>query len=129
VFWSDVAGYGEFTGPGFHQPGSCLFSDLIWDHFLAQNERDFLMAHPFRITGQNTLLWLGLGMAQGYACTVCFGNPDAAMTRGVQAGIFLLLGVTGFVLLGFAWFFIQLGIKARRQGHLPHWQSDKDLKE
>ena len=37
-----------------------------------------------------------------WACSVCFGNPDSPMAKGVTAGVLLLVGVIGFVLLGVA---------------------------
>ena len=36
------------------------------------------------------------------ACSVCFGDPNSQMTQGVQAGVLVLLGVIGTVLLGLA---------------------------
>jgi hypothetical protein len=36
------------------------------------------------------------------ACSVCFGDPSSAMGQGVQAGVFVLLGVVGVVLTGVA---------------------------
>ena len=39
------------------------------------------------------------------ACPVCFGNPNSAQMKGVQAGILALLVVTVSVLSGIAGFF------------------------
>ncbi len=36
------------------------------------------------------------------ACSVCFGDPNSAMTLGAQAGVLVLLGVVGAVLTGLA---------------------------
>ena len=36
------------------------------------------------------------------ACSVCYGDPNSAMTQGAQAGVLVLLGVIGVVLTGFA---------------------------
>jgi hypothetical protein len=37
------------------------------------------------------------------ACSVCFGgDPNAAMVQGVEAGLLVLLGVVGAVLMGLA---------------------------
>jgi hypothetical protein len=47
------------------------------------------------------------------ACSVCFGASDAPMAVGTNMGIFLMLGVTGAVLAGFASFFIYLIRRAR----------------
>lgn len=43
--------------------------------------------------------------ALALACPVCFGNPDSAQTRGVQAGIAALLVVTVAMLASIAGFF------------------------
>ena len=36
------------------------------------------------------------------ACSVCYGDPNAAMTQGAQAGVLVLLGVVATVLTGLA---------------------------
>lgn len=36
------------------------------------------------------------------ACSVCFGDPDSAMTHGVKLAVLFLLGVVLFVLGGIA---------------------------
>ena len=36
------------------------------------------------------------------ACSVCYGDPNSAMTQGAQAGVLVLLGVIGVVLTGLA---------------------------
>ena len=36
------------------------------------------------------------------ACSVCYGDPNSALTLGAQAGVLVLLGVVGTVLMGFA---------------------------
>lgn len=35
------------------------------------------------------------------ACTACFGQNDGPLAKGMNAGIFTLLGVVGLVLAGF----------------------------
>lgn len=35
-------------------------------------------------------------------CAVCFGDPESPMARGVSAGVVVLIGVVGFVLMGIA---------------------------
>jgi hypothetical protein len=47
------------------------------------------------------------------ACPVCFGQSDSPMAKGVNMGIFFLLGVVGLVLAAFAAFFIYLARRAR----------------
>ena len=36
------------------------------------------------------------------ACSVCYGDPNSAMSKGAQAGVLVLLGVVGTVLTGLA---------------------------
>jgi len=48
------------------------------------------------------------------ACAVCYGAPGAAQTRGMNFGIFTMLGVTGVVLGGFGGLFFCFARRARR---------------
>lgn len=48
------------------------------------------------------------------ACATCYGAADAAMTQGMNAAIFTLLGVTGVVLGGIVAAIICLVRRARR---------------
>ena len=50
------------------------------------------------------------------ACAVCFGDPSSSQTRGQNAAIFTLLGVTGLVLTGFIVVIVRF---ARRAKQLP----------
>lgn len=47
------------------------------------------------------------------ACPVCYGASDSPMAEGVNAAIFVLLGITGTVLAAFATFFIYLRKRSR----------------
>ena len=42
------------------------------------------------------------------ACSVCFGASDSPLAKGVNMGIFFMLGVTGVMLAAFASFFVYL---------------------
>ena len=53
------------------------------------------------------------------ACAVCFGASDSAQTQAQNAGIFVLLGVTGVVLGGFAAMSVYFVRRARRYPALP----------
>lgn len=46
-------------------------------------------------------------------CVVCFSSADPLVQNGVNAGIFVLLGVTTMVLVGFAAFILRLVRRAR----------------
>ena len=48
-----------------------------------------------------------------FACPVCWGAPDDPMVKGVNSGIWVLLGLIGFVQLGFVAMFYSFWRKAR----------------
>ena len=43
-----------------------------------------------------------LSAAPALACSVCYGDPNSAMSQGAKAGVLVLLGVIGVVLTGLA---------------------------
>jgi hypothetical protein len=47
------------------------------------------------------------------ACAVCYGNPDSPLTKGMAAGIWVMLGCIGFVLAGFAGVFLYWMYRSR----------------
>ncbi len=47
------------------------------------------------------------------ACSVCFGNPNSAQSKGVVAGVILLLLVTVGVLSAAAYTFVRWGMRER----------------
>lgn len=47
------------------------------------------------------------------ACPVCFGDPNSAMTKGTNNGVFFLLGVIGFVQIGLGAMFVAFWRRAR----------------
>jgi len=49
------------------------------------------------------------------ACAVCFGEPDAPMTRGLNWAILVLGGVVGVVLAGVAGFFLHVQRRTAQQ--------------
>ena len=50
------------------------------------------------------------------SCPVCFGGDDPGMRESLNAGIGVLMGVTGIVLGCFARFFIMLARRADKWG-------------
>jgi hypothetical protein len=48
------------------------------------------------------------------ACAVCFGEPDAPMTRGLNSAILVLGGIVGVVLAGVAGFFVHVQRRTAR---------------
>lgn len=57
---------------------------------------------------------MGLAPRLLLACSVCYGAPGAAQTRGMNFGIFTMLGVTGVVLGGVGGLFFCFARRARR---------------
>ncbi|HEX2120063.1 MAG TPA: hypothetical protein VHL59_00340 [Thermoanaerobaculia bacterium] len=49
------------------------------------------------------------------ACSVCWGAPDDPMVKGVNNGIWVLLGLVGFVQIGFVALFWTFWRRAREQ--------------
>ena len=47
------------------------------------------------------------------ACPVCFGDPNAQMSKGAEQGVWFLLGVMFLVQIGFGIFFLYLRRRAR----------------
>ncbi len=47
------------------------------------------------------------------ACPVCFGSPDDPLVKGASNGVWVLLGVIGFVQIGFAALFWSFWRRAR----------------
>ena len=48
------------------------------------------------------------------ACSVCMGNLESSMTKGMMAGIGVLLGITACVLVSFGCFFVCLARRSSR---------------
>ena len=48
------------------------------------------------------------------ACPVCYGAPDSALTKGMNNGIIVLLGIIGFVQLGIVALFYSFWRRAQR---------------
>ena len=65
-------------------------------------------------------LWLALILVLAtqpqllWACAACYGQDSGPMARGMNWGIFTLLGVIGSVLFGIAAFFVHIGIKSAK---------------
>ncbi|MBM3778042.1 MAG: hypothetical protein FJW23_07345 [Acidimicrobiia bacterium] len=54
--------------------------------------------------------------AEALACPACVGITDSPLQDGMNMGILVLLGLTGFMLSCFAYFFVRLALRAR---HAP----------
>jgi hypothetical protein len=47
------------------------------------------------------------------ACPACFGDPNSAMTHGASNGVLFMLGIVGFVQVGFVALFWTFWRRAR----------------
>lgn len=71
---------------------------------------------PLRWMSRFACLPLMLFLAQSaLACPVCFGAPGDPMTKGVSNGVWVLLGIVGFVQIGFVAMFWSFWRRAREQ--------------
>lgn len=43
-----------------------------------------------------------------FACSVCYGDKSSSLSKGLQSGIVVLLGVLGMVMVGIVSFIIQM---------------------
>ncbi len=69
------------------------------------------------------LIVASLFAPSAHACAVCFGAPNTPATHGLNNAIFFLLGVVGFVQVGFVSLFYTLWRRARElRRHREEWQ-------
>lgn len=67
--------------------------------------------------GALTVLWL---LPQNVsACAVCYGEPDAPMSRGLTWAVVVLAGMITLVLVGVAGFFVHVSRRAKADGSQP----------
>ena len=59
------------------------------------------------------------------SCPVCFGGDDPAVRESLNAGIGVLLGVTGIVLGCFAGFFVKLVRRASAYAQSESWSDSE----
>ena len=61
-----------------------------------------------KLIGTAVLLGLSSAAQGALACAACYGQSDSPMAKGMNAGIYVLLGFIGAVLSGAATFFVFL---------------------
>jgi heme/copper-type cytochrome/quinol oxidase subunit 2 len=66
------------------------------------------------LTATATVVLVGVLPRVALACAACYGAADAAQTRGMNFGIFTMLGVTGVVLGGVGGMIFCFARRARR---------------
>lgn len=54
-----------------------------------------------------------LAAQSAFACPVCFGNPASPLTKGAANAAWFLMGVIGFVQIGFIALFVTFWRRAR----------------
>jgi hypothetical protein len=59
------------------------------------------------------------------ACPVCFSSVEPAVRESLNAGIFVLLGITAIVLGCFLRFFVALARRSRTSAHLVGETSER----
>lgn len=57
-----------------------------------------------------------------HACAVCFGKSDSALAKGMNMGIFTLLGFIISVLAAISCFFVFIAVRSSRQPHRDGFQ-------
>ena len=58
--------------------------------------------------------FLLLSAADASACAVCYGDPNSPLTKGMNAGVWVLLGCILTLLTGFASMFLYWMSRSRR---------------
>ena len=53
-----------------------------------------------------------LALPSAFACSVCYGEPDSPMTRGLTWAIVALVGAVSLVLTGVTCFFVHVNRRA-----------------
>jgi hypothetical protein len=71
------------------------------------------------------LVLVALGGGQALGCATCFGQSDSEMAKGMNAGIFVLLGFVALFWAAFGSFFVFIVRRAQNTGEvLPGDQHD-----
>lgn len=70
-----------------------------------------------------------LSADEAWSCTSCFGDPESAMAKGVVAGVLVLVGVVGTVLLGVAGISLRWMQRGRRLAQMEETEQPVDNAE
>ena len=52
-----------------------------------------------------------------FPCAVCYGNPEAPMTHGMNMGVLTLMGFIGFVLCIIAFSIVTISIRTKKSSN------------
>jgi hypothetical protein len=84
--------------------------------FAAQDDRAVGTQHSALSTQHYAVALIIILLApQVFACSVCYGAPGDPLVKGANNGIMFLLGIIGFVQIGFIAMFWSFWRKAREQ--------------
>lgn len=100
AFWGfhDYRVSGGMTGLGVGLTGTAgLLALLPYFRWFQKKFRKIALGSALALP----MSWLAL-VPSAEACTVCFGDPDSLMTKGLKTGILLLVVVIAVVLGGIA---------------------------
>lgn len=78
-----------------------------------------------KILAAALLLAVAFQPARIFACAACYGASDSPMAKGMNWGIFSLLGVVGVVLACIATFFVFIGKKSAETPISPESDSEQ----
>jgi hypothetical protein len=79
------------------------------------SQHSALSTQHLPLTKYLVLAALVLLAPEAFACAVCYGNPGDPMVKGMNNGIWVLLGLVGFVQIGFVAMFWGFWRRARDQ--------------
>lgn len=77
---------------------------------LVMRRRKTLPSYPLVLS----ILFVYTAVERASACAVCFGDPESQMAKGVVAGVLVLVGVIGMVLLGLVSMGVLWALRSRR---------------
>lgn len=77
----------------------------------------------FKNLAAGLLLALALSPTSLFACAACYGASDSPMAKGMNWGIFSLLGVVAVVLGSIATFFVFIGKRSAAAANPPEADS------
>ena len=52
-----------------------------------------------------------------FPCAVCYGNPEAPMSHGMNMGVLTLMGFIGFILCIIVYSIISISIRAKKMNN------------
>ena len=88
-----------------------VIGDRLWVETLGRRER-----RPQTENRHLMLIALLVALAIpsiAHACPVCFGDPNSPMTKSTTNAVWFLLGIVGFVQIGFVALFVTFWRRAR----------------